>query len=222
MLSIACARSAYDYARLMWIAVEKQCALPLYFSPEQQFDICCFRRANRRISRKWSHWIRKCLILCLSHLIHFLWYYFYFFVTINCTISFCKLSTLLFGCSLKLVVICMQVRGTIGVIKLWHPHWGGGGVRWLGRLGVSVVVPVFNNNFFLHLAAKFTFVDIHTGRLGQKWSVPHADGGGGGLCGRRKWMTFTKFELLVVYIKSCIKINVNFEKFAENSMLNSK
>ena len=43
MLCIAYAHSAYDYARLMWIAVEKQCALPVYFFPEQQFDICCFR-----------------------------------------------------------------------------------------------------------------------------------------------------------------------------------
>ena len=31
MLCIAYAHSAYDYARLMWIAVEKQCALPVYF-----------------------------------------------------------------------------------------------------------------------------------------------------------------------------------------------
>jgi hypothetical protein len=29
--------------RLMWIAVEKQCALPMYFFSEQQFDICCSR-----------------------------------------------------------------------------------------------------------------------------------------------------------------------------------
>ena len=35
--------SAYDYARLMWIAVGKQCALPVYFLREQQFDICYFR-----------------------------------------------------------------------------------------------------------------------------------------------------------------------------------
>ena len=33
MLCIAYAHSAYDYARLMWIAVEKQCALPVEFSP---------------------------------------------------------------------------------------------------------------------------------------------------------------------------------------------
>ena len=31
--SIAYAQSAYDYARLMWIAVEKQCALPVGFFP---------------------------------------------------------------------------------------------------------------------------------------------------------------------------------------------
>ena len=43
MLSIAYAHSAYDYARLMWIAVGKQCALPVGFFPVQQFDICCFR-----------------------------------------------------------------------------------------------------------------------------------------------------------------------------------
>jgi hypothetical protein len=33
MPCIACAQSAYDYARLMWIAVEKQCALPIEFFP---------------------------------------------------------------------------------------------------------------------------------------------------------------------------------------------
>ena len=33
--------SAYDYARLMWITVEKQCALPVYFFPKQQLYICC-------------------------------------------------------------------------------------------------------------------------------------------------------------------------------------
>ena len=31
MLCIAYAQSAYDYARLMWIAVGKQCALPVGF-----------------------------------------------------------------------------------------------------------------------------------------------------------------------------------------------
>ena len=44
MLCIAYEQSAYDYARLMWIAVEKQCALPGGdFFTVQQFDICCFR-----------------------------------------------------------------------------------------------------------------------------------------------------------------------------------
>ena len=44
MLCIAYAQSAYDYARLMWIAVGKQCALPVgFFFTVQQFDICCFR-----------------------------------------------------------------------------------------------------------------------------------------------------------------------------------
>ena len=33
MHSIAYAHSAYDYARLMWITVEKQCALPVGFFP---------------------------------------------------------------------------------------------------------------------------------------------------------------------------------------------
>ena len=50
MQSIAYAHSAYDYARLMWIAVEKQCALPVYFFPEQQFDICCFRRCDEGLT----------------------------------------------------------------------------------------------------------------------------------------------------------------------------
>ena len=39
MLRIAYAQSAYDYARLMWIAVGKQCALPVGFF-RKQFDIC--------------------------------------------------------------------------------------------------------------------------------------------------------------------------------------
>ena len=33
VLCIAYAQSAYDYARLMWIAVEKQCTLPVNFFP---------------------------------------------------------------------------------------------------------------------------------------------------------------------------------------------
>ena len=40
MLCIAYAHSAYDYARLMWIAVEKQCALPVY--SKQKFEVLIF------------------------------------------------------------------------------------------------------------------------------------------------------------------------------------
>ena len=44
MLCIAYAHSAYDYARLMWIAVEKQCALPgVFFSRNNNLIFCCFR-----------------------------------------------------------------------------------------------------------------------------------------------------------------------------------
>ena len=31
--------SAYDHVKLMCLAVEKQCAMPVYFFLEQQFDI---------------------------------------------------------------------------------------------------------------------------------------------------------------------------------------
>ena len=41
MAFIAYAYSAYDNTRLMWIAVEKQRALPVELFPIQQFGICC-------------------------------------------------------------------------------------------------------------------------------------------------------------------------------------
>ena len=38
----------YDYARLVWIAVEKQCVCCSWiFFPVKQFDICCFRSAMK-------------------------------------------------------------------------------------------------------------------------------------------------------------------------------